>query len=685
MKKITFLVLGMILSIGVSAQYYYLHIDNPMQNPGGLNTDAEFPVGGGLNALWVSIQGGSATTPAWSATQTLPFAFNFNGTDFTDYKVSTSGVLTFTTSATLVPPGANASLPSADIPDNSICVWGLEGSGANDNIVVKTFGTAPNRQFWVFFSSYNYDGGNTSNWTYWSIVLEETTNKFYLVDQRSYVASGNPITLTLGAQFNSTSAVEVTGSPNIGSSTLNSSDQSDNAYYEFMPGVQPDYDLTASFIDMPNYLSLTNAPYTIKGTLKNYGKQTITSIDINYSIDGGTAVTAPLTGLSIAPNASYNFTHPTKWNPGTDGTFAIKVWASNLNGNADEYTANDEFSKNVQVVDQMVQRLPLLEVFTSSTCAPCRPGNENLQAILDINPGKATVIKYQQNFPPPGDPYSTTESVNRRGFYAINSIPRMEIDGGWDGNASSFTQQLLDDAYNTPSFLEITATHTINWHTVSVDVTLNPLAGINSNNLKVHIAILEKTTYQNVKSNGETEFTYVMKKMIPNENGLNQNALVKGTPVNIKRSYEFKGSYRLPNNATDQINHNTENSVEEYTDLTVLVWVQDAITKEVYQSAYSTGTILGVENPAPGNGIISMYPNPVQDQAHLDFLLSQDKNVSLTVFDALGKIVYSEDKGLVQSGPNSTTIDFSDLNKGVYVLRLTLGEQVYTRKFIVQQ
>ncbi|MBL0071768.1 MAG: hypothetical protein IPP34_08130 [Bacteroidetes bacterium] len=75
-------------------------------------------------------------------------------------------------------------LPSALIPDNSVCVWGLQATGANDNIVVKTFGTAPNRQYWIFFTSYSIPG-NTAGWTYWSIVLEETSNKIYLVDQRT--------------------------------------------------------------------------------------------------------------------------------------------------------------------------------------------------------------------------------------------------------------------------------------------------------------------------------------------------------------------------------------------------------------------------------------------------------------------------------------------------------------------
>ena len=69
-------------------------------------------------------------------------------------------------------------IPDPAIPDNSILVWGIEGSGSNDNICTKTFGTAGS-QHWIFFTSYT-----AGSWSYWSIVLEEGSNKIYIVDQR---------------------------------------------------------------------------------------------------------------------------------------------------------------------------------------------------------------------------------------------------------------------------------------------------------------------------------------------------------------------------------------------------------------------------------------------------------------------------------------------------------------------
>jgi len=191
----------------VSAQYYYLP-STVNGNPGGLNSDGEYPVGGGLAATWTAISTAPAATPAWSSTQTLPFAFQFNGSAVTQFKVSTSGILTFDVAALTAPSYTKAALPDASIPNNSVCIWGLASVGTNDFIVTKTFGTAPNRQQWVMFSSYGQVGSTC--WTYWSMVLEETTNKIYVVDQRN---SCTGATLSIGIQVNSSTAYSVAGSP----------------------------------------------------------------------------------------------------------------------------------------------------------------------------------------------------------------------------------------------------------------------------------------------------------------------------------------------------------------------------------------------------------------------------------------------------------------------------------------
>ena len=56
----------------------------------------------------------------WSSVDTIPFNFNFNGSPVSTFKVSSSGVLTFTTNAGIAPTAANASIPDPGIPNNSI-------------------------------------------------------------------------------------------------------------------------------------------------------------------------------------------------------------------------------------------------------------------------------------------------------------------------------------------------------------------------------------------------------------------------------------------------------------------------------------------------------------------------------------------------------------------------------------
>ena len=147
----------------------------------------------------------------------------------------------------------NESLPSANIPDNSICLWGMYAA-TGDNIMTKTFGSAPNRQHWVQFNSFSEDGIK-EGWTYWSIVFEETTNNIYLVDQKTLCVEGGSactgnIALSGGIQIDATTAIQITGSPNLQSNAGNDYTVKDNSYYTFFYGTQPDYDLAAIKLDM---------------------------------------------------------------------------------------------------------------------------------------------------------------------------------------------------------------------------------------------------------------------------------------------------------------------------------------------------------------------------------------------------------------------------------------------------
>lgn len=684
MKKIYSLLVLVLTASMALGQYYYIP-PSGTGNPGGLNNeDAEFPVGSGLPNTWTSILGGSNASPAWSSVQTIPFAFNFNGSAVTQYKVSSSGVLTFSTGATAVPSYTNAAIPNAGIPDNSVMVWGIEGTGSNDEIVTQTFGTAPNRQHWVFFTSYT-----AVSWTYWSIVLEEGTDRIYIVDMRHSTSAAPSV--TAGIQINNTTATSVAGSPSLGNLAGSNSADDDNYYYTFVYGSQPTWDMSVISESVPNFLILGQAPFNISGETQNLGGNTVTGYDINYRVNGGATVTSAISPGSMATFDTHAFTSGQGWTPASAGSYTIDLWASNLNGNPDDNTGNDTLTFSVSVVDTFVPRKVLFETYTSSTCGPCVPANQTLEGLFTdpSNAGKFTSLKFQMSWPGAGDPYYTAEGGLRRNYYGINSIPRVEIDGGFDGNGNNVTQAILDDAANIPSFVTLDAEFERSGtmgESISIDVQITPVADITSNDLVLYMAIYEDRTVNNVASNGETEFFNVMKKMVPDEGGIPISALTNGTVVNQSGSYTFQGQYRLPANALSPINHTTEHSVENFANLEVVVWLQDLSTKEVFQSAYATDVTMVSNAPERITGLQAVaYPNPNSGLFNLKVNSEEVGALDIQVMNSLGQIVVRERTDVLNSGEHVFPLDISGLESGLYFYEVKAGEQSVTGKVILNQ
>lgn len=528
-------------------------------------------------------------------------------------------------------------------------------------VVSKTFGSSPNRQHWVFFSSYS----SGSDWTYWSIVLEEGSDKIYIVDQRhSTTISG----LTLGVQIDGSTAAQVMGSPNVSSMAGADPTSVDNMYYEFIYGNQPNYDLTVSEETMDDNLILGQGPFDITGVLTNYGAATVNSFDMNYTVNGGSAVTSSISGASISSYGTYNFSHPSPWTPSSTGTYTFEVWASNINGNADENPSNDKLTFQVNVVDTFVTRNSLLEVFTSSTCGPCAPGNAQMDNNVVPNIDNYTIVKYQQNFPGAGDPYYTSTSVNRRGYYGINSIPRMEIDGQWDENAQSFSVAGFNSFQQVPAFIDFKINEAYYYgNMVHIDYDVNSYADFSGNVYRVQTAVVEKKTTQNVATNGETEFHYVMMDMLPDENGASIGPLTKGGSYNVTRTADMTGT-----------------NVEEMTDLRVVVWVENFSTKTVLNSAWADITLtVGLDENKMSGNLRGMYPNPTSDQTTLEFTTSNNKEVKVEVYNSMGQLISSDDLGSLSEGIHKHTINTSKYKAGVYFVTLHVGTEQSTQRLMV--
>ncbi len=346
MKTFTFLISIFLLfgSFSTKAQPSTYTVSGPIKGQGPLLNTEPIHINSGSNG-WTVIHPYNAygSKNSWSSAQSIGFPFSFYGSPATHFCVSKNYLLTFdtTVAGTTVNSSIttdNTALPNANLPDHTIAYfWGgfSPPLDNNDDVQIKTFGTIPNRQLWIQNFSYKHEAQRNS---YNFVVLEETTHKIYVVDAQ-WVTQGVG-SYTVGVQLNSTTAVQHSSSPNISSiNTSGGANPWPNVdYYEFTPRSLVNDDAGILSLDAPAS-STASGSQLVQVSIKNHGLNSLASVRVGWSIDGIAQTSHSWTGslalgaVAAAVNiGSYNFTL---------GNPTLKIWTSNPNGNADNYTSND--------------------------------------------------------------------------------------------------------------------------------------------------------------------------------------------------------------------------------------------------------------------------------------------------------------------------------------------------------
>ena len=430
-------------------------------------------------------------------------------------------------------------------------------------------------------------------------------------------------------------------------------------------------DLACMSINLAGVVAQGNQ--TIAGTVRNFGTAAVNNFTLNYSIDNGPAVSQPVTA-SIAPGATYNFSHGTPWNA-TVGAHTVKVWATNLNGGADGNTLNDELEVSVNVATQSVQRKALMEQFTSSTCPPCASletswGNPVLAA---QNPNQSgsnlAAIKYHLNFPSPGnDPSFNPDASTRRSYYGVNGIPSRFMDGiSFNSTAATF----LTNAQARQAFLNVETSYSVSGSTITVNVTVTPYANFTGTH-RLFMAVVEDSYNYAASTTNQDVFKYVMRKMLPNGNGILLSNLTAGVPQTFTESYTFQSG------APAQGNYNLWTNLDN---TTVLAFVQNTTTRDVLNAAFTPVGAVGVEENSLVRGI-NIHPNPSNGTFFVEYELPAGLTAELEVVDLLGARV-AQVSASTGNGFNRETIDLSGLSDGIYMVNIVAGGERVSRRVVI--
>ena len=79
---------------------------------------------------------------------------------------------------------------------------------------------------------------------------------------------------------------------------------------------------------------------------------------------------------------------------------------------------------------------------------------------------------------------------------------------------------------------------------------------------------------------------------------------------------------------------------------------------------------------------INLYPNPTTGEFQIDIQLAAEKDVSVSIFDVTGKMVFTKQEMPVLK--ENLNIDLTNVANGVYLVKVQVGEEVWMQRIVVR-
>ncbi|MCX6296371.1 MAG: T9SS type A sorting domain-containing protein [Bacteroidetes bacterium] len=108
-----------------------------------------------------------------------------------------------------------------------------------------------------------------------------------------------------------------------------------------------------------------------------------------------------------------------------------------------------------------------------------------------------------------------------------------------------------------------------------------------------------------------------------------------------------------------------------------------SFTTDFYSNAYKIIATGIEENQSVGN--VTVYPNPITNNATVNFNMVKENNVSIVVVNALGQSVLNENLGSMPAGDQTYSLDATKLENGLYFLNITVGNNTITKKVAINK
>jgi hypothetical protein len=200
---------------------------------------------------------------------------------------------------------------------------------------------------------------------------------------------------------------------------------------------------------------------------------------------------------------------------------------------------------------------------------------------------------------------------------------------------------------------------TINAQTVNCGnfciLSINNIDTIGNNTLDV-------TVY-----NGDTNFVNYPIVLVTNSLG--------DTVANINSLFYFFGQA-----AGDTLTHTIPTSFDSIpAGFTGTVYITDATYNITCSYSYPMTCTVGINEALASKNSFSIFPNPATTTINININELQNTTAIVNIYDATGKVVKT-----ISTTENNLSIDRGDLQRGIYFVRVLIGDRELTKKIILE-
>lgn len=310
---------------------------------------------------------------------------------------------------------------------------------------------------------------------------------------------------------------------------------------------------------------------------------------------------------------------------------------------------------------QAVKRYVLIEHFTNSRCSICASKNPDFYTLIG-QPQYAPEVHHLSVHPQ--YPYincefyqaNTTDNTARASLYGIQGTPRVALNGTLIAASTTLLSQATLNSYlgqTSPLHLQVTEGGSGSARNVSV--LARSVGTVPTGAYRMYIVIAEKLITKTTP-NGEKEHHDVLRDIIISSDF---------TPAASGSTVEITASY-------------TPNAAWNASELYAIAFVQNTMTKEVLNSGTRFDPAFSATEE-PAISALRILPNPAQTLAYAQ-VNEGDAIQQVEVFAADGQrtvLGFQEQQGAVE-------IPLHTLTSGLYIVKITAQQQVYTGKLVKQ-